>query len=508
MRTKAFEYLLMAAHETMTKMVLAKSEQLAQHALQLARNSLERSQALFALGLGYKHGYTGDRAWATLKEAVDERLAATPDDHRTLAGFCAFALEIPTRWPGSMRTLPTEREAARYLELGIKHAQEMGTQDSEEMVRILSAKAFWPYGFPEVVESEEELDVAMKEGKRAADMARRLGRPDLESAALDGAQSNLIARDMWGQVDAFIERRLELSSVVRDPWEIGDTYAMAAWAYFMQGRFLESLRYALQGLDRVESDAYAPRIHCLSWSAMAHFRLGHWGAFLADLGRLEEHLGDRRTKPPHFASRPYAAAAVVHEIQGNRSAADLYLAQIAEGERSERGLGIVNASPWVAVAHARRGLADEALKRLTRAANTGAGRQVRGLLLECRCEIIAEGKMWDLARGTANDARLHGYQAKLLALPLIADRLEGLVALNEERWDDAVTLLGHASAGYAGLEARWDEARCDLALAEALIATGHADEARVRLMKATATFERLSAVNEGARASALLESLG
>ncbi len=504
MRTKAFEYLLIAANEAMTKLVLGKAQQLAEQALQIARDSLERSRALVTLGLTFKNGYVGDRAWASLREAVDERLVATPYDHRMMVDLCTLAIDIPLRWPGSMRTLPTEREAARYLQLGMEHARSLPAGDSEEMVKLLAARAFWAYGFPEQIDSAEELDVAQKEGEKAADMARRLGKPDLESAALDAAHSGFMARDMWGHVDPIINRRLELVSVIRDPWELGDIYAMTSWTYFMQGRYLEAMRFAHEGLERVGVDAPPPKIHCVSWSAMARFRLGHWAAFLADLSNLEELLGDRRAKPPVFASRPYAAAIVVHEIQGNRSAADAYLAMISEVERAERAF---TGTPWVAMALARRGLADEALRRLQRSGNQGATRPFRGLLLEARCEIIAEAKMWGLAKGAATDARLHGYEAKLLALPLIADRLEGLVALNEDRFDDAVTLLGHASAGYAGIEARWDEARCDLALAEALIATGHADEARVRLQRAGATFERLSAVNEGARASALLEGL-
>jgi tetratricopeptide (TPR) repeat protein len=145
---------------------------------------------------------------------------------------------------------------------------------------------------------------------------------------------------------------------------------------------------------------------------------------------------------------------------------------------------------------------------LKRAENIGGSRTFRGLLLEARCAVIAEAGLWDQVRGAANDARLHGYEAKLLALPLAADWLEGLAALAQERWDDAVRLLGRANAGFAGLEARWDAARTDTALAEALVATGHIDEARERLQRAQATFERLSAINERGRATELLDRLG
>ncbi|MFY9587442.1 MAG: AAA family ATPase, partial [Actinomycetota bacterium] len=503
LRRKSYDYLMMATRETAVKLVLAKAQQLGEQALHLASDSLERSDALVELGKIHRDNYVGDRAWASLREAVDERLKATPDDHATIVDVTAMALDVPTRWPGGMRSLPPEREVARYLQLGMEHARFI-EGDDPALARLLIAKSFYAYGFPDTANSDEELDAAMKEGIRAAEIARRLGRPELESAALDGAMSNLMAQDKWGSMDPLLNRRLELADVIRDPWELGDIFGMAAWTYFMQGRYLEAIRFALEGTERVGPLAAGPAVHCVAWSAMARYRLGNWNAFLADMVHIEELLGDRRHKPPHFAYRPYAAAAVVHEIQGNRSAADSYLATVAEVERD---VGRVWGDPWTPVVLARRGQFDAALKRIARAENTAGARQHRGLLLEARGEVMAEAQMWDKTSGLANDLRIHGNTTKLLALPLAADRLEGLAALAAERWDDAVTLLGHASAGYAGLEARWDEARTDMALAEALIATGHPDEARIRLQKATATFERLSAVREGAHASELLARL-
>ena len=504
LRAKAFEYLLMAAQEAGSKAVLVKSQQLAEQAVQLAGDGLERSRALIELGSALKNLYLGDRAWASYKQAVEERLRATPDDHGTIVELCAMALEIPTRWPGGMRTLPPEREAARYLEIGMEHARFL--DENEALVRLLTTKSFWAYGFPEQVESDEELDAGRRDGERAAEIARRLGRADLESAALDGAASNVMLRDGWGYNAPLISRRLELANVIRDPWEIGDIFAVAAWTNYMEGRYLESLRLALEGIDRIGQEAPALHVHCLSWCALARYRLGNWTAFHHDLARMQDLLGDRRHKPPHFAHRPYAAASLVHEVQGNRSASDTFLAIIAELYRSERA-GRGAAASWTSVTLARRGEVDEALKLLARADNTSGGRQYRGLRLEARAEVVAEAGLWEQAPGVAKDLRAHGAAGKLLALPLAADRLEGLAALNTERWDEAVTLLGRASAGYAGLETRWDEARADMALSEALVATGHADDAKTRLLRATATFERLGAVREGAHASELLTKL-
>ena len=505
LRGKALDFMMVAAHEAGAKLVLAKAQQLGEQALHLARDSIERSRALVELGNVHRDNYIGDRAWASFCEAVDERVKATPDDHAAIVELCAMALDIPTRWPGGMRNVPSERDVMRYLKLGMEHASFL-EGDSVALVRLLTSKSFYAYGFPGSAESDEELDAAMKDGIRAAEIARRLGRPDLESGALDGATSNLMAQDKWGSMDDMMNRRIQLADVIRDPWELGDIFAMRAWMHFMQGRYLEAIRSALEGLDRIGADASAPSIHCLSWCAMARYRLGSWGQFQADMARLEEVLGDRRHKPPHFAYRPYAAAAVVHEIQGNRAAADVQLEIISETDRAQRA-GRGGAAPWTALVLSRRGDYDEALKKLALADNTAGGRQYHSLTLEARAEVVAEGGLWAQASGLAKDMRAHANTSKALDLPLAADRLEGLAAVAAERWNDAVTFLTRASAGYAEIETRWDEARTDVALAEALIATDQRDEAARRLQKAAATFERLNALREGARASELLATL-
>src|ERR1051326_2763043 len=280
-----------------------------------------------------------------------------------------------------MRTMPPSPELARYLRLGMEHAGKLPKGDSEELVRLMTVRAFWSYVFSDDAGSDEELDAAEKDGMKAAEMARRLGRPDLESAALDGAESNLMARDRHGLID--MRRRIELADVVQDPWEIGDTFAMAAWMNFMQGRYREPIRYALEGIERSRQGGSAPMTHCLSWAAMGRYRLGEWRAFLTDMAEIEDALGDRRGKPPHWAARPFAAGTGVHEVPGNRQAADAYLAIISELERSERSHF---AAPWTAVVMARRGHAEDGLKLLSRVENVSSTRSWRGLLLEARCE--------------------------------------------------------------------------------------------------------------------------
>jgi hypothetical protein len=133
-------------------------------ALSLAPSPLERAEALEVLGETSFLDSDGDRAWECLKEAVDIRVANDPDDRREIARLCARALEVPTRGRGSMRTRLRREQAAPYLELGMSNVDD---GDSEELVRLLIVKAFWPASLEDARGTEEEEREALEAGEEA-----------------------------------------------------------------------------------------------------------------------------------------------------------------------------------------------------------------------------------------------------------------------------------------------------------------------------------------------------
>src|SRR5207247_548303 len=76
---------------------------------------------------------------------------------------------------------------------------------------------------------DEEAERAAADGHRAADMAMRIGRPDLASASLDGVGATLWPRGLYGSSLPIIERRLQLAETLEDPWELGDIPAVHAF---------------------------------------------------------------------------------------------------------------------------------------------------------------------------------------------------------------------------------------------------------------------------------------
>src|SRR5205085_6953761 len=270
-----------------------------------------------------------------------------------IVGLCARALEVPTRWPGSMRSIPSG-EAPRYLELARANVSD---EDSEELVRLLTVEAFWPFGFkgpPGPDDRSENEEDARAAGERAAAMALRLGLPRLASAALDGVCADYVGRGLYGPARPVTDRRLDLLPGIEDPWEVGDVFAMAAWVRFHIGLYREAEEYAGEGVRRTVGSMPAVALHNVGWKGLARCRLGDWDGFMEDFDLLEQFLGERREAPPAFAMRPFGAAAFVHEVRGERAAADRLLAMLAHLYDDE---GYQNASvaPWVALVVARRG---------------------------------------------------------------------------------------------------------------------------------------------------------
>jgi class 3 adenylate cyclase/tetratricopeptide (TPR) repeat protein len=502
LRSKAFHYSLRSAEEARRKLALEGARRMAIFAGSLAGSPEERSRALEALGEIHYLDSQGDLAWVTFRQAVDARLAGGAEDGPALARLCARALEVVTRGRGAMRTRLAEAEAERYLDVGLSHA---GTGDTEERIRMLTVQSFWPYSFRGKTSSDDELDRARRAGEDAAAISLRLGRADLASAALDGVGSYYVSRGLYGGMGDVVDRRLQLVPALSDPLEIGDVYAVAAWMEFNIGRYRRALELADEGYSRSVAGAPMMALYCLDWRALARCRLGEWDGFLADVGLIEDMLGERRENPPGFASDHVAAAAFVHEVRGDRDTADRLIRvvtwlDVAEDRPSPGWLA------WYGLLLARRGLFQEARAQLDRPEE--GMRWGRGLILEAKTDVVGDQEAWDEAPDLVREGREHAASAGLLALPFYADLLEGRLALARGDLEEAASLLRVASEGFASLEAGWEAARTGLWLAEALARAGQLEESRSAVGAALPFLEDAASVREVEQGRALLERVG
>jgi class 3 adenylate cyclase/tetratricopeptide (TPR) repeat protein len=504
LRERAFGYALTAANEAGSKLALEQAERFGTTALGLAAGALERSQALETLGTVAFHAYEGDRAWASFKEAIDllsDASEADPAsaDPRSLARLSAMGLEIVTRAPGTMRHRIARAEGERYLQVGLAAA---GPDDSEARARLLVARSFAPHAFQDSVVDEGEVQQAGQTGEEAATMARRLGRADLESAALDGVTSAHHSVGRYGPMEDPIRRRLELVPKLTDPYEVGDIYAMAAWWALNTGRYREAGEFADQGYSGALAGSPIQAIYCLDFRTAARFRLGDWDGVLTDVALAEELMGDRRQTPPGFAPMHLVIAAFIHDARGDGDAAGRYLRLVSWLEQAEDRLDTV-LTLWQARLLARRGEYGAARALLER---PGVAEDRRGQdeILEGWCELLSEEGAWDEARVLAIRAAQHADRAGVPPLALYATRLEGRAAAGTEEIDRAVELLGAAADGFAELGAVWEAAVSRLDLAAVLLPAGRSYDASTLAGGAAQVFDRLGSVRELSRARDLL----
>jgi class 3 adenylate cyclase/tetratricopeptide (TPR) repeat protein len=499
-RQRALYFLLAASDNARLKMALDTARRYAREARLLADQPTDEAKALETLGEAFFFGYLGDEAWQHLREAIDLHLQVGDQPDRDLARVCCRALETPVRWPGTMQSVPAEAEVYRYLQIGFDHA---GTADNPERARLLTLKAFWPHAFPRPAERSPEALVPSVEslaaGIEAIAMAERLQRVDLESGALDGVGANYISEGLYARALDVTNRRLELAEVIDNPWELGDIYAMGGWVNFHLGRYRDAFSSADTGFARTFHRIPSVALHCLSWRALSRYRLGDWDGMLGDLDLGEALLGDRGDAPPHFVSPLFAAAVLVHEIRGSRTEADRILALLRNLDKSAepRDRDTTPMGRWasfLAPVLARRGQLQEAQQLLV---NTSWRRGARaGLIMEAQCEIAAYTDAWQEMDDLIALTRAEADRCGLESLPSWADRLQGMQALHGGNAEEAVRLITRASAGFQRLEARWDLARSDLALARALEESGRIDEALAVLGRADAFFAKQGAQKE------------
>jgi class 3 adenylate cyclase/tetratricopeptide (TPR) repeat protein len=506
LRALAFRFVLTAANEARTRLVLEQAERFAESALALAAGPEERSSALEALGMSYLHDSRGDLAWECLKEAIDLRAAnqdgASAGRDPAIARVCAEALEVATRHRGVMRRRLPREEVDPYLAMGLRS---VGEEDSEERARLLVAKAFWPYAFRDMDLSEVAMDEARETAEEAAAMAFRQGRLPLASAALDAVCSTYHLVGRYGPMTEPIQRRLELAPSLSDPWELGDIHAFAAWFALNTGQYREAARLGSVGMDLALAGSRIMGLYCLDFRAMARLRLGEWDMALADVALADEILGDRRDAPPGFASMHVAAAAFIHEVRGDQGSANRYLQLLDWLEKTEERPD-VSWTLWRSRALARRGEFAEARALLERPQIAGDFRG-RDEVLEAWCELLTEEEAWDDAARVVGVARSHAEWAGVPPLAVYADRLEGRVALATGDPGTAVAFLERAADAFAGMEAEWEAAVTWLDLARALATAGRPEDARAALDRAVPTLDRLRSLRELVRAGELLTAL-
>jgi class 3 adenylate cyclase len=499
LRRHALQSLLAASGDARRRFAVHHARSLAERALAVADGDLDRALALEHIGLVAIADYQGDVAWDSFREAVDLRLRATPDERIAIAGLCARAVEAPTRWPGSMRTIVPEAEISRFIDIGFAH---LPAGDSEERARLLFARAFRPFSSGmQRSWSEEELVASERDGLEASEIGMRLARPDLASAALDAAVTASGNSANYARMKEINSRRLTLVERLDDPFEVGDIYAMNAWCDAYIGDLSAARRYAEAG---VEAAGDSPTVvGCLSWLAFVEFSLGNWDRLIDEVQPAIEHrLAERAHDPPHFTIPAYGATAFVLAAR-SASSADRYLGILRSSLGTTQGYSAGMVEAWLAWIEAHRGRVDEARTLLARLSGPVREAVSRPFIDAVTSYVLSRAEAWEVARDFVARTRDYASRAGLIILPAHLDRLEGLSTLATGEPGRGSDLLAASSRTFADAGDRWHAALADLDLATALADRGEAGDAGRRCAAAEVTFERLRSIRELERARKL-----
>jgi hypothetical protein len=476
-RRSALRWLLAASAAGRRRMIVKKAERLAEQAVELAADDLERTEAFEALGEACFAQASGDLAWRYFLEAMRARARADPPDGERVAYLAARAVELPQRWPGSMRNLPDEAEAAAVLDAGFAA---LPPGDSEARIRLLGLRAGWPFAYPDLTVPDEELTVFQDAGIEASELAMRMGLPNLASGALDQANAIWVARGLYGRSFPLWERRAELASLLTDVLEIGDLYAMGAWHLCELARYEEALAVADRGIDALAGRALPVDIHVRSWRLVGLHRLGRWDEALVEFDAIRALLDDERDDPPYFVTHAYCAAGSIYEARGERLDSDR-IADIVRTLQSTRASARLYGPAlrlWV-----ERGEAEVAARV---AYGEEEWRVHAAEAFEGWAELAAARGRWEEVPDLVRRMRAHADVAPAPSLVPSADRLEGRAALAAGERHRGIVSLVAASRGYEELGCTWERALTDLEIAEA-----GADDAPARAAAAAEDFRRL-----------------
>jgi class 3 adenylate cyclase/tetratricopeptide (TPR) repeat protein len=492
LRRAALEWLQRASDDARRRFVVKKAERLAEEAVGFAVEPLERVDTLATLAEAFFANYRGDLTWRYFREAALLAAELTPPDGRRVAYLAARACDVTIRWPGSMSSLPAEPEVRSLLELGLANLPD---GDSEERVRLLGVRAGWPFPFPGSDFVDPESSEAA--GAEAAEIAMRLGMPNLASGVLDNAASGWAAHGNYARTLAIWNRRGEVIGQVTEAFEIGDYWAMGAWTYYELGDYAAATRAIADGEAAVAGLAGDNiHIHLDAWKVATLHRLGRWDEALEWFSRVRDMLDERRERPPYFACHAYGAAAQIHTARGDLVQSD-YLTQILAPLLSGASGRLY---PWLLRLHLLRGdlSAASSLER------PPVWRVHAGDAYESESELAYASADRDRATALLDEMRRHAEEAELPSVLAFADRLDGRLAIDDGDHEWGIERLTAAIDRFEGLGIPWERALTVLDLGRAQLDAGRRDEARASLTHARDTFERLGAVHDLAVVDELL----
>ena len=228
------------------------------------------------------------------------------------------ALTVRARWTGSISRRLSDTESTRRY--GIIRDLLPGAET--DLSRLHGQLAL---GFRQMLNNfndAEALDEDSVWASRALETARRLGQPDLLSAAYDAAGAVEIGRDEMRRVVALAEERHAFEDRV-STGERADAWIVQTWGQFVLGELAAaevSAERARAGLVAGQASAFV--LGATAWRVLALHALGRWDEALVEAARAERAWHESELKAPWYALNGFLAALTIARGRGDSIGAE------------------------------------------------------------------------------------------------------------------------------------------------------------------------------------------
>jgi predicted ATPase/DNA-binding CsgD family transcriptional regulator len=328
-QTEAFQLTMALARLTFTRGLIRESQQRYEQAAGLAINPREAAEAYRWAGAAAMCRFAGTDAFRLRRAAA--RTALQAGDHAAAAFYLADSAAVILRAPGIMSPTLAPEEAAKLIEAA--HSIDDRSPTAEAAIAVAEASRA-------AVSNAEPAHVTLAES--AAELARQVGEPLMESGALDALTGAFAGLGMVTEAARAARRRLDvLTPLPLDAtvgYELLDALNMACEYYVGAG-------------DLPTARAWAERVRDLPISVEeGHLATAQLIVTDALAGNVDDvrvagerfREGWERAGRPRSAylGRPTAAVALAHGLAGDDDSRTEWLALIdALGVSAERLAG-------------------------------------------------------------------------------------------------------------------------------------------------------------------------
>jgi len=303
LRALAISWLGRAAELAIGRMEIDDALGLLRRALDLETDPGRRASLWRTVGRASILKFDGESFWT----AMQESLAVSTDPADAADLYAELAVQTATR-----RGMWMRRPGNALIEGWIKSALELAQPGSRERAKALIATAFLDH------------QGAGAQAEEAAEIAQRIGDPDLRAWAWQALMQGALAHGDYEEAYAWSVRNLALAEEIGDPDLITYVYGNAAGMLPYIGRFEEAKEIAAREVELASRLSPHHRLHAASGVVFVAALAGDWEAVVRYSEKAESAFADNMSTPCILGSVMLLTCALGSIHEGNDQAAQRF----------------------------------------------------------------------------------------------------------------------------------------------------------------------------------------